>query len=79
MATEIVPAPVSAEHTTTVTPTPGALYVAAARAEHFAHCTSCREIHAASEAAELENGESMQRRDRRQLGLNIVGPREVTR
>ncbi|GHH30132.1 hypothetical protein [Streptomyces rubradiris] len=50
-------------------PTPGNLYVAAARAYHFTHCTRCREINAASEATATENAESIARRDRRTLGL----------
>lgn len=50
-------------------PSPGDVYVAAARADHLAHCLACREIAAAADAAMVENGESMARRDRRQLGL----------
>ncbi|WP_318205363.1 hypothetical protein [Streptomyces sp. SCL15-4] len=50
-------------------PSPGNLYVAAARACHFSHCTRCREINAASEVTATENAESMARRDRLTLGL----------
>ncbi|MFE1748983.1 hypothetical protein ACFW88_00255 [Streptomyces anandii] len=57
--------------------TPGDIYVAAVRADHLARCTRCREVHAAVEAAAAENAESMARRDRRQLGLNIGGRRLV--
>ncbi|QNT96756.1 hypothetical protein HEP81_06521 [Streptomyces griseofuscus] len=53
------------------------IYVAAVRADHFARCTRCREVHAAAKAAADENAESMARRDRRQLGLNIGGRRMV--
>lgn len=49
--------------------TPGDVYVAAARAEHEAHCTPCRERAAASAAAIAECGESIRRRDRLTLGL----------
>jgi hypothetical protein len=49
---------------------PGALYVAAAHAAHAAHCAGCRELDAAMAAAAAENGESVARRDRRQLGLD---------
>lgn len=56
---------------------PGVVYVdvdfgglmAARRADHNAHCTCCRELTAASDAAAAENGASIQRRDRRQLDL----------
>lgn len=65
--------------TSTPTPTPGEVYVAAARADHFAHCARCREVNAASEAAAAENGASMQRRDRRQLGLRVPSASEVAR
>lgn len=54
---------------------PGDWFTTAARAAHNIHCTNCRERDAASDAAAAENGESMRRRDRRQLGLNIVTPR----
>ncbi|MFE1451978.1 hypothetical protein [Streptomyces olivaceoviridis] len=50
-------------------------YTTAARAEHNTHCTRCREIDAASDRAAAENGASIRRRDRRQLGLNITTPR----
>jgi hypothetical protein len=63
--------------TETPTLTPGDVYVAAARAEHRAHCTSCREVHAESEDRAAENGESMARRDRRQLGLRIASSKAV--
>jgi hypothetical protein len=58
-------------------PTPGEIYVAAARADHLAHCSDCRRVAAAMEAAAAENGESMRRRDRRQLGLRIATTQEV--
>ncbi|MGW2739097.1 hypothetical protein ACWC4D_33470 [Streptomyces sp. NPDC001288] len=44
-------------------------YTTAARAEHNTHCTPCRESAAAMDAAAAENGASIQRRDRRTLGL----------
>jgi hypothetical protein len=47
----------------------GDILMAAREADHLAHCTPCRERAAASDAAITENGESMQRRDRVQLGL----------
>jgi len=50
-------------------------YTTAARAEHNTHCTSCRERAAAMDAAAAENGASIQRRDRRTLGLNIATSR----
>jgi hypothetical protein len=53
-------------------PTPGDVYVAAALADHLAHCAPCRDRAAASDAAVIENGESMARRDRIQLGLRSV-------
>lgn len=46
-------------------------YTTAARAAHNDHCTACRELSAASDAAAAANGASMQRRDRRQLGLRF--------
>jgi hypothetical protein len=60
-------------------PTLGDIYVDAARADHLAHCSRCRRIADAVEAAAAENGESMRRRDRRQLGLNIATAPEVAR
>ncbi|MPY47115.1 hypothetical protein [Streptomyces acidicola] len=65
---------------TTATPalTPGDIYVAAARADHLARCVSCREIADAVEAAAVENGESMQRRDRIQLGFRVARSGAVT-
>jgi hypothetical protein len=48
------------------------VYVAAALADHLAHCAPCRDRAAASDAAVIENGESMARRDRIQLGLRSV-------
>lgn len=47
-------------------------YTTAARAAHNVHCTRCRELTAASDAAAAENGASIQRRDRIQLGLRIA-------
>ena len=58
--------------------TPGDVYVTAARAEHNTHCTRCRENAAAIEAAAAENGASMRRRDRRQLGLRPTHDTVVT-
>ncbi|MFJ4473257.1 hypothetical protein ACIP2X_37985 [Streptomyces sp. NPDC089424] len=52
-------------------------YTNAARAAHNTHCTACRERTAASDASAAANGESIRRRDRRQLGLHLTGKREV--
>ncbi|MDX3531611.1 hypothetical protein P1P75_35765 [Streptomyces sp. ID05-39B] len=52
-------------------------YTTAARAAHNIHCVDCRERTAASDAAAAENAASMGRRDRRQLGLNIVSTKAV--
>jgi hypothetical protein len=51
---------------------PGDVYVAAALADHRAHCTSCRSRHEDAEARYAEYGESIRRRDRIQLGLHIA-------
>jgi hypothetical protein len=77
VATQIVPAPERAENAGTVPLSPGDVYVAAALAEHRAHCAGCREVHAEIEARAAENGESMRRRDRRQLGLRIASSKAV--
>jgi len=50
-------------------PTPAAIYMAAALANHHAHCTPCRDIAAARTVFAAENGASMARTDRRELGL----------
>ncbi|GGS47942.1 hypothetical protein [Streptomyces violaceus] len=50
-------------------PSAGDIYVAAARTSHLAHCADCRERAEATEARIAEYGESMARRDRRQLDL----------
>ncbi|MET7294898.1 hypothetical protein ABZS79_22670 [Streptomyces griseoloalbus] len=63
---------------TTSTPTPGDIYVAAARADHLAHCVNCRERAAADEARYAEYGASLRRRDRRQLGLRGARTTEVS-
>jgi hypothetical protein len=52
-------------------------YTDAARAEHNQHCTRCRQLTEASDAAAAANGESIRRIDRRQLGLNIATPRQA--
>ncbi|MFD8200005.1 hypothetical protein [Streptomyces sp. NPDC059701] len=70
MATEIVPAPERAENA-------GAVYVAAARAEHLAHCADCRAVDAEIEARAAENAASIARRDRRQLGLHLASTKAV--
>ncbi|WP_381801100.1 hypothetical protein [Streptomyces niveus] len=54
--------------------TPGDIYVAASIAEHRAHCTSCRVRAEGAEARYAGYGESVQRRDRVQLGLCIAAP-----
>lgn len=54
--------------------TPGDLFVQTRQRDHFEHCASCRDVRAASDAAAEENGVSMQRRDRRQLGLRRTQP-----
>ncbi|MFJ3812256.1 hypothetical protein ACIPWE_38575 [Streptomyces sp. NPDC090073] len=59
-------------------PTPGEIYVAAARADHLAHCTSCREIAAESEARAAENAASIARCDRLTLGLRRARTGAVT-
>ena len=53
-------------------------YTTAARAEHNIHCTDCREMTAAMDAAAAENGASIRRIDRRQLGLRITRSLGVT-
>lgn len=53
-------------------PSPGDIYVAAARADHLTHCTACRERAEASDAFAAENGASIQRRDRLTLGLRAA-------
>ncbi|WP_159392944.1 hypothetical protein [Streptomyces cyaneogriseus] len=53
--------------------------MAAAQAEHLARCASCREIDAEIEARAAENGASIARRDRIQLGLRLTGTRAVAR
>jgi hypothetical protein len=53
--------------------------MAAREADHLAHCTPCREGRAASEVATAENGASMARRDRIQLGLHIARTKAVAR
>ena len=75
--TDLTSAPERAEHTGTDPVSPGRIYVAAAQADHRAHCTSCREVHAEIEARAAANGESMARRDRRQLGLRIASSKAV--
>ena len=50
-------------------PTPGDVYVAAALADHLAHCVDCRERAEAAEVRATEYGESIRRRDRLTLGL----------
>ncbi|MGW4270846.1 hypothetical protein ACWEGQ_00410 [Streptomyces seoulensis] len=52
-------------------------YTTAARAAHNLHCTHCRELTATSNAAAAANTASIQRRDRKQLGLR-TSVREVT-
>lgn len=59
-------------------PDPGEVYVAAALTEHRTHCARCREIAEESEARAVENGESMARRDRVQLGLRVARSAAVT-
>ncbi|MFI5684678.1 hypothetical protein [Streptomyces sp. NPDC051636] len=44
---------------------PGDIYVAAADADHHAHCPACREQAEAAEARYAEYGKSLARRDRR--------------
>lgn len=61
-----------------IQPTPGDLYIAAARADHLAHCTNCREETAAAEARHAENSASMARRDRLTLGLRGARTTAVT-
>lgn len=56
-------------HLIAATPSPGDIYVAAAVADHLAHCTNCREQSEAAEARYAAYGESIARRDRIQLGL----------
>lgn len=62
---------------TTQHPNLGAIYVAAARADHLAHCARCREVDAEAEARATENAASIARRDRRQLGLRIADTKAV--
>lgn len=45
----------------------------ARKADHRAHCTACRERHEEAEARYAEYGASIQRRDRRTLGLPFAG------
>ena len=53
-------------------PTPGDIYVAAALAEHRAHCADCRESHEAAEARYAEAGASFERRQRLTLGFRAT-------
>ncbi|WP_406325205.1 hypothetical protein [Streptomyces niveus] len=59
--------------------TPGDIYVAASIAEHRAHCTSCRVRAEEAEARYAGYGESVQRRDRVQLGLRTASTTAVSR
>lgn len=45
--------------------------MAARIADHLAHCTGCRERTEATQARQAEHGESIRRRDRRQLSLTF--------
>jgi hypothetical protein len=58
--------------------TPGDIYVAASIAEHRAHCTSCRVRAEEAEARYAGYGESVQRRDRVQLGLRTANATAVS-
>ncbi len=54
------------------------LYTDAAEALHREHCDRCRTRHEEDQARYAAYGASIQRRDHRQLGLNIQTAREVT-
>ena len=45
------------------------------QADHLAHCPGCRTLREASDQAAAENGASIERRDRRTLGLRTARPR----
>ena len=47
-------------------------YADQARAEHDKHCARCRTLTEDTNARTAANGASMRRRDRRQLGLQVV-------
>ncbi|WP_330173008.1 hypothetical protein OG875_05015 [Streptomyces sp. NBC_01498] len=55
----------------------GDVYVAAATAAHLARCAGCRAGADETERDARAAGESMARRDRRDLGRRVLGPREV--
>lgn len=54
------------------------IYTQASHQAHLAACARCRDIAAAIEARAAENGASMARRDRAQLGLRLTGTKAVT-
>lgn len=59
-------------------PTPADTYMAAARADHRAHCTNCRETAEQADARHAENSASIARRDRLTLGLRTARTTAVT-
>lgn len=59
-------------------PNTGDILMAARTADHLAHCPGCRTLREASDQDAAENGASIQRRDRRTLGLHTATPRPRT-